>query len=128
MATFMGRQPAPPGFPETQPEPAEIAWIGLTVESAPTARELLTEVLDGEAVDGGQGWARLEWGTGHALVFRDASAVPGGPGLWPEGRLGVAHVLFGPAGLDPGAVAAGRAGCQRLPDDPLTGLPVFVAG
>ncbi len=33
IGTMTGRQPAPPGFPEVQGEPAEIAWIGLTVES-----------------------------------------------------------------------------------------------
>jgi len=128
VATMMGPQPPPPGFPQAQPEPAEIAWIGLAVESAPTARGLLAEVLHGEAADGGRGWARLEWGTGHNLVIRDASAAPGGPELWPEGRLGVAHVVFGPAGLEPGAVELGQVRCARLPNDPLTGVPVFVAG
>jgi methylmalonyl-CoA/ethylmalonyl-CoA epimerase len=121
IATMMGPQVTPDGYPAVPGEQASIAWIGLAVESAPTARELLTEVLHGEPADGGPGWARLEWGTGHALVLRDGSAAPGGPGLWPEGRLGVTHVMFGPAGLAPGAR------CQRLADDPLTGVPVFVA-
>jgi hypothetical protein len=128
VATLMGPQPTPPGFPETQAAQAEIAWIGLSVESAAAARELLTEVLHGEAAASGRGWARLQWGTGHTLVVRDASAGPGVLGLWPEGRLGVAHVVFGPAGLDPGAVEGGEARCTRQPDDPLTGVPVFVAG
>jgi hypothetical protein len=128
IGTMTGRQPAPPGFPEVQGEPAEIAWIGLTVESAPAARELLTEVLRGEQVAGGRGWARVRWGTGHTLVIRDGSAAPGDRALWPEGRLGVAHVLFGPAGLDPVALERGDAGCERQPDDPLTGVPVLVAG
>lgn len=124
----MTRRPAPPGFPEVQGEQASIAWIGLSVESAAAARELLTEVLHGDAVAGGRGWARLQWGTGHTLVIRDASAGPGPRGLWPEGRLGVAHVLFGPADLDPGALERGVARCERHPDDPLTGVPVFVGG
>ena len=128
IGSMTGRQPAPPGFPEVQGEPAEIAWIGLTVESAPATRELLTEVLRGEQVAGGRGWARVRWGTGHTLVIRDSSAAPGVPALWPEGRLGVAHVLFGPAGLDPVALERGEAGCERQPDDALTGVPVWVAG
>jgi len=128
LAHMMVAQAVPPGFPETQPEQAQIAWIGLAVESEPAARELLTEVLHGQPAGGGRGWTRLEWGTGHALVVRDGSAAPGGPTLWPEGRLGVAHVLFGPAGLDPAALERGEARCQRQPDDPLTGVAVWVAG
>jgi hypothetical protein len=128
MGTMTGRRPAPPEFPEVQGEPAAIAWIGLTVESVAAARGLLTEVLGGEQVADGRGWARLQWGTGHTLVVRDAAAAPGDRALWPEGRLGVAHVLFGPAGLDPGDLERGQARCQRRPDDALTGVPVFVAG
>jgi hypothetical protein len=127
IGTMTGRQPAPPGFPEIQGEPAEIAWIGLTVESAPAARELLTEVLHGEQVAGGRGWAGVRWGTGHTLVIRHGPAAPGDRALWPEDRLGVAHVLFGPAGLDPIALERGEARCVRQPDDPLTGVPVFAA-
>lgn len=131
LAAMGGQQPPPPGFPELQGEPAAIAWIGLAVESTAAAGGLLTEVLRGEQVGGGRGWARLQWGTGHTLVVRDAAAAPGDPALWPEGRLGVAHVLFGPAGLaglDPGDLERGQARCGRQPDDPLTGVPVFVAG
>ena len=127
IGTMTGRQPAPPGFPEVQGEPVEIAWIGLTVESAPAARELLTEVLHGEQVAGGRGWAGVRWGTGHTLVIRHGPAAPGDRALWPEDRLGVAHVLFGPAGLDPIALERGEARCVRRPDDPLTGVPVLAA-
>jgi hypothetical protein len=125
MAAMIGRQPEPAGFPEFQRDAATIAWIGLAVESAESSLELLTTVLRGQTLAAGPGWARLGWGTGHSLLIRDASATPGGPALWPDDALGVAHVVFGPADLDTGTLERGEARCERQPEDELTGVPVW---
>lgn len=121
-------QPLSPEFPQAQGEPAEIAWIGLSVESVAAAGQLLTDVLRGEWVADGRGWARIGWSKGHDLVIRDGAATPGGPDLWPAGHLGVAHVMFAPAGLDLGALERREVRAQRRPDDPLTGLTAWVTG
>jgi hypothetical protein len=117
------RQAAPEGFPADPPEPADIAWIGLTAESVEFAQALFGEVLGGDLTESGAGWRLFSWGPQHRLLVRQSPAEPGGPQLW-RVPTGVAHLAIGAPDLSPSGVRAVRP----QPYDPRLGLRIWSVG
>jgi methylmalonyl-CoA/ethylmalonyl-CoA epimerase len=114
------RQPAPEGFPPDPPEPADIAWIGLTADSVGFAEALFGEVLGGDVTDSGAGWRLLSWGPQRRLLVRQFPAEPGAPQLWTV-PVGVAHLAIGAADVSP----AGLSDIRPQEYDPRLGLRVW---
>jgi hypothetical protein len=99
-----GHRPAPPaGFPAGPPEPADIAWIGLTADSVEFAEALFGEVLGGDITESGADWRLFSWGPQRRLLVRRSPAEPGARRLWTV-PSGVAHLAIGAPGLTPSGV------------------------
>jgi methylmalonyl-CoA/ethylmalonyl-CoA epimerase len=116
-------QPAPDGFPGNPPEPASIAWIGLSAESVDFATALFRDALGGAVAESGAGWRLFSWGPQRRLLVRQSPVEPGAPPLWAV-PTGVAHLAVGAAELSPDRLAVARP----LDYDPRLGLPVFSVG
>jgi hypothetical protein len=112
--------PAPAGFPAGPPEPANIAWIGLTADSVTFAEALLGEALGGHITDSGPGWRLFSWGPQRRLLVRQSPAEPGGNRLWTV-PAGVAHLAIGAPELSPGDVRD----IQPHDYDPALGLRIW---
>jgi hypothetical protein len=112
--------PAPEGFPPDPPEPADIAWIGLTADSVEFAEALFCEVLGGDVAHSGTGWRLFSWGPQRRLLVRQPPAQPGAPELWTV-PVGVAHLAIGAADSRP----AGLSDVQPHTYDPRLGLRVW---
>ncbi len=82
------RPPAPEGFPAVAPEPADIAWIGLSADSAAFAEALFGEVLGGDVAEAGAGWRLFSWGPQRRLLVRQPPARAGGAGAVDGTRRG----------------------------------------
>jgi Glyoxalase/Bleomycin resistance protein/Dioxygenase superfamily len=124
--------PPPPGFPAEQEPARSVAWVGLTAETVERACALFAGVLEGDVAEEGSGWVRISWGPGQDLLVRGstsrpAAAVPGHAALWPSQKLGVTHVVFGPAGLTVKELESGDAAVSPMPFDPATTVPVWLA-
>ncbi|WP_426246528.1 VOC family protein [Nocardioides sp. LHG3406-4] len=120
--------PRPPGFPEEQRPQRTIAWVGLTTSDMAVARALLLDTLDGTVEAFGDDWMLASWGPGRRLLVRSGSATPGGAALWADAPLlGVAHVVVEPSETTPDQLSSGSAPARRLPHDPRTRVPVWMA-
>jgi hypothetical protein len=117
---YGSRPPTPAGFPADPPEPAEIAWIGLTAESLDDAQTLFGDVLEGEVTESGAGWRLFSWGTQRRLLIRQRSAFPGAAELW-EVATGVAHLALGAGDPSPARISA----VEPQEYDPRLGLRVW---
>jgi Glyoxalase-like domain len=117
------RPPTPDGFPPDPPEPADIAWIGLTADSIEFAEALFGEVLGGDITESGAGWRLLSWGPQRRLLVRQFPAEPGAPQLWAV-AVGVAHLAIGAADMSP----TGLSVIQPQEYDPRLGLRVWSVG
>jgi hypothetical protein len=117
---YESRPPAPEGLPPNPPEPAEIAWIGLTAESLGDAETLFGEVLAGDVTESGAGWRLFSWGTQRRLLIRQHSAFPGGRELW-DVATGVAHLALGAGDPSPARISA----VEPQEYDPRLGLRVW---
>lgn len=116
--------PLPPGFPADPPEPADIAWIGLTADSVEFTEALFGEAFGGAITESGPGWRLFSWGPQRRLLVRQSPAEPGSPRLWTV-PSGVAHLAIGPAELRLGDLRD----IQPHDYDPRLGLRVWsVAG
>ncbi len=113
--------PAPDGFPASPPEPAGIAWIGLTADSVEFAQALFGEVLGGDLTQSGPGWRLFSWGPRRRLLVRQSPAQPGLPELWTV-PTGVAHLAIGAPDVSPGSLRAARP----AQFDPRLGLRVWL--
>jgi hypothetical protein len=114
------RPPTPAGFPPDPPEPADIAWIGLTADSVTFAETLFSGVLGGDVTESGAGWRLFSWGPQRRLLVRQSPAEPGGPELW-KVPTGVAHLAIGAADASP----ARLSDLRQHQYDPRLGLPVW---
>jgi methylmalonyl-CoA/ethylmalonyl-CoA epimerase len=119
-ALHSSRPPVPGGFPPDPPEPAGLAWIGLTADSVAFAEVLFGEVLGGAVTDSGAGWRLFSWGPQRRLLVRQPPAEPGAPELW-QVPVGVAHLAIGPADASPARLGA----IQPQEYDPRLGLKVW---
>jgi methylmalonyl-CoA/ethylmalonyl-CoA epimerase len=118
--------PPPPDFP-ARPGPARgIAWIGLTTDDLGLARSIFGGVLSGRIAESGPGWLLVTWGPRRTLLVRTVDARPGLPGMWPSGRAGVDHIVFGPARLRPAELTGAAARPSPMPHDGATGIPVWL--
>jgi methylmalonyl-CoA/ethylmalonyl-CoA epimerase len=112
--------PPPEGFPVDLPDPADIAWIGLTADSVDFAEALFAEALEGDVAEAGQGWRLFSWGPQRRLLVRQSPAEPGAAQLWTV-PAGVAHLAIGPADASPGRLDD----VQPQDYDPRVGLRVW---
>lgn len=116
--------PEPDGFPARAAEPADIAWIGLTADSAEFAADLFGGALGGDLAESGPGWHLFSWGPHRRLLVRQSPARPGMPALWAV-PAGVAHLAIGDPHLSPSDLRT----AQPAEYDPRLGLRVwYVAG
>jgi methylmalonyl-CoA/ethylmalonyl-CoA epimerase len=97
------RSAAPAGFPAGPPEPAGIAWIGLTADSVEFAEALFGEALGADITESGPDWGLFSWGPQRRLLVRRSPAEPGGIRLWTV-PSGVAHLAIGAPDLSPSGV------------------------
>jgi hypothetical protein len=119
-----GHRSVPPaGFPADPPEPADIAWIGLTADSVEFAEALFGEVLGGDITESDAGWRLFSWGPQRRLLVRQSPAEPGAPRLWTV-PSGVAHLAIGAPDLSPSGVRDVRPRDY----DPRLGLRIWSVG
>jgi hypothetical protein len=117
------RSAAPAGFPADPPEPADIAWIGLTAESVAFAEALFGEALGGDIRESGADWRLFSWGPQRRLLVRQSPAEPGAARLWTV-PTGVAHLAIGAPDLSP----SGVRDFQPHDYDPRLGLRIWSVG
>ena len=119
-----GHHSAPPaGFPVDPPEPADMAWIGLTADSVEFAEALFGEVLGGDITESGADWRLFSWGPQRRLLVRRSPAEPGAARLWTV-PSGVAHLAIGAPDLSPSGVRDVRPRDY----DPRLGLRIWSVG